>query len=71
MPQGSVVGPWLFTKYILPVGDIIRHRGLSFHIYYAHDADDAQIYTTFDPKVPGHAEVAMFKLRSALEEVKS
>ena len=67
MPQGSVVGPWLFTKYILPVGDIIRRHRLSFHIY----ADDTQIYTTFDPKVPGDAEVAMFKLRSALEEVKT
>ena len=67
MPQGSVVGPWLFTKYILPVGDIIRSHRLSFHIY----ADDTQIYTTFDPKVPGDAKVAMFKLRSALEEVKT
>ena len=67
MPQGSLVGAWLFTKYILPVGDIIRRHQLAFHIY----ADDTQIYTTFDPKVPGDAEVAMFKLRSALEEAKT
>ena len=59
MPQGSVVGPWLFMKYIPPVGDIIRHHRLSFHIY----ADDTQIYTTFDPKVPGDAEVCHVQVK--------
>ena len=65
MPQGSVGGSWLFTKYILPYGDIIRYHGLFFHIY----ADDTHIYTSFDPKVPGDAEVAIFKLRSAQRKV--
>ena len=27
MPQGSVVGPWMFTNYVLPIGDIIKHYG--------------------------------------------
>ena len=44
VPQCSVVGPIEFCIYTTPLGAVLKHYKINYHIY----ADDTQIYCSFE-----------------------
>ena len=62
VPQGSVLGPHLFTLYTHPLSTVICQSGFSYHVF----ADDSQLHKS---SVPSNFPVLACCLKDCIEDV--
>ena len=68
LPQGSCIGPQLFSYYTHPITDVIkRYSDVKYHFY----ADDTQLYICVDPRKPGETDRAISILSNCISEIKN
>ena len=67
LPQGSVVGPQLFSLFTYHLATIIEwFQHIRYHFY----ADDTQLYIQFNPNNPGEINQALSTLSECIMDIK-
>ena len=64
VPQGSVLGPLLFTLYATPLSSLFSGHAIPHHLY----ADDSKLYISYSS---GNSAAALNGLQSCLASVQS
>ena len=67
VPQGSVFGPFFFTQYTVPIGDICKKHEVSYQLY----TDDTLIYITFHISNAADRRAALAKIEASVAEIRA
>jgi hypothetical protein len=67
VPQGSVLGPILFSIYTAPLGDIVRSNNTNHHLY----ADDTQLYVFFKAHFASDAHRKVQVMENCVRDIRS
>ena len=66
VPQGSVLGPVMFTLYTTPLQRIFKRHGIKHHKY----ADDIQLYASYNPATSGDQVKTARRLENCIGEAR-